>query len=145
MNTLSHKYMTIPYLLETVNLIFKKAAKDTDVKNRLLEYVTKVRGWFKRRHAYYHAKQMTSAKLAKEQRPKPVHRETIDRMGGDNAGWGGHMCTCDWFMLTYGSHHNIIIILQLNVINLKVLKRVFADVIKLRIRMRLLALLMLRS
>ena len=68
---------------------------------------------------------MTSASLMHEAgHPKLMLWDNPEGWGGEGGGRGiqegGHMYTCDHFILMYAkSHHNITIILQFKLINFK--------------------------
>ena len=96
--------------------------RDTDVRNRLLDYVGEGKGgmlWENSTEACIspYVKQMTSASSTHEaEHSKPVLWDNQrDGVGSGGRGFrtGGHMCTHGWFMSMYGQNHSIVIILHL--------------------------------
>ena len=93
--------------------------RDTDVKNRLLDYVGEGKGdmiWensIETRILPY-VKQMTSASFMHEAgHPKPVLWDNAEGWGGEAGGRevqdGGTHMHGGWFMLMYGrNHHNVV-------------------------------------
>ena len=97
----------------------RDSKRDTNVKNRLLDYVGEDKGgtiWENSIETCIlpYEKQMTSANLMHETgHSKLVHWDNPEGWDGEGGGKGvwdrGHMYTRGWFMSMYGkNHHNIV-------------------------------------
>ena len=98
----------------------KGTKRDTDVKNRFLDYVGEggVGGMIWENNIETcilpYVKQMTSASQMHEAgHSKPVHwdnpKDRVGRKVGVGFRMGGHMGTHGWFMLMYGKNHQKIL------------------------------------
>ena len=97
----------------------QSSKRDTDVKNRFLDYVGEGEGGMIWENSIEtcilpHVKLMTSASLMHEAGHSKLvlwdnHKDGVGREVGGDFTMGEHMCTHGWFTSMYGKTHNNIV------------------------------------